>query len=327
MSLMTFIKKHGKNSMLLDKASQLKHRPSYLGAIFRPDTFLAAKFYFKLMKLVHFREYRRRVRLKRKFLFDPASIISKVKGFGFIDLGRDPLLMKAIEHSSAVLETEAFKDRIKTAKKPFLINYKIDLLDLRHEPLLRLATCEKLLAPVSEYLGCVPILASIAIWFSPNKEFHEGRSQMFHIDGEDYKQVKCFIPIKPITEKNGPLNIISANESKRIYRRLKRIGKIKRRNKKVSDELVFSHSELKKSTPLLGNVGRVFFVDTNSCYHYGSRPSPEPRYLLHIHYHSPFAVTMPVWGRAYKDLVNIRTETISDIRRELLGLTYLSCAT
>ena len=44
------------------------------------------------------------------------------------------------------------------------------------------------------------------------------RSQNWHIDGEDYKQVKVWIPIEKVEEDCGPLNVINIEETRKIFK-------------------------------------------------------------------------------------------------------------
>ena len=57
--------------------------------------------------------------------------------------------------------------------------------------------------------------------FSEQKNFN-GRSQNWHIDGEDTKQIKVFIPLEKVDKFSGPLNFIDATNSYNIYSNLKK---------------------------------------------------------------------------------------------------------
>ena len=73
-----------------------------------------------------------------------------------------------------------------------------------------------LLPIISNYIGTLPVLANASYWYSPNKKTEVGRSQSWHLDSEDFKQVKVFIPIEEITLENGPLQLFKLTNQKKF---------------------------------------------------------------------------------------------------------------
>ena len=56
---------------------------------------------------------------------------------------------------------------------------------------------------------------NIQVWYSPNNESSDLiGSQLYHFDREDFRQIKCFIPIEDIDKDCGPITLISAKNSK-----------------------------------------------------------------------------------------------------------------
>ena len=96
--------------------------------------------------------------------------------------------------------------------------------------------CIPLVKIISKYIDCFLFLR--AELYSPNKINFTGRSQNWHIDGEDTKQIKVFIPLEKVDEFSGPLNFIDASNSYNIYSNLKKNRIIKTRNTKLSDEIM-----------------------------------------------------------------------------------------
>ena len=78
------------------------------------------------------------------------------------------------------------------------------------------------------YIGSIPILNSVQFWYSPNLSDENLGSQNFHMDPEDYKQLKIFIPIENITTEHGPLKFLNAKDSSKIYNDLILKKKFKR---------------------------------------------------------------------------------------------------
>ena len=98
----------------------------------------------------------------------------------------------------------------------------IDLTDKRNSYILDLLMEKEIIGRVSNYLKQVPVLMSASIWYSPNKTFSKGRSQEYHLDSDDKKQVKLLIPFKEVTIETGPFTIISKKESDKIHKNLKK---------------------------------------------------------------------------------------------------------
>src|SRR5437667_6154454 len=57
-------------------------------------------------------------------------------------------------------------------------------------PYLRFALGEEVVAPVAAYLGLVPVLAELDVWYSAHAPKAPHSSQMWHLDGDDTTQVK-----------------------------------------------------------------------------------------------------------------------------------------
>lgn len=146
---------------------------------------------------------------------------------------------------------------------------------------------------VSKYLGTLPILDSFQIWYSPNNSEELVGSKLLHRDGEDFKQLKIFIPIEDIQLENGPLNVINKDQSEKLYRNLIKQNLISRRNQKVDDKYI-NGSDYSTQKILL-TKDQCALVDTCACYHFGSRKSLKPRKLLFLHFTSAFSGKTPLF--------------------------------
>ena len=58
----------------------------------------------------------------------------------------------------------------------------------------------------------------LSLWYSPNNQIFENSSQEYHLDHEDYRQVKGFLFINEIDFETGPLNIINLTQSNKIQK-------------------------------------------------------------------------------------------------------------
>jgi hypothetical protein len=262
----------------------------YPGRLYRKDTPEAAKTYFKLASLLSYGEYRRRVEL-----CPPSEIvIPDAKGFLIHNYSGDAAVMAAIRSAQDAAATIDWRAEQQKAKKPFLIHFPIAARGPIQELVLAL------LPPVARYIGSLPVLQSAEIWFSPNVENEPGRSQDFHMDSEDVRQVKCFLPLADVTSDSGPLTLLPADVTDRVYRTLVRERFVSKRNIKLADQVIERLFESVEKVEVVGQPGTVGFVDTCRCYHYGSRKAAQPRLLMVLHFQSAFSMEMPVWGRRYE---------------------------
>ncbi|MEB3331444.1 MAG: hypothetical protein VKI83_02990 [Synechococcaceae cyanobacterium] len=157
--------------------------------------------------------------------------------------------------------------------------YPINLLlpdDLRRDPrILELALDERLLRPAAEYLGQIPRLCNLRLWWSPATDSLDG-SRQFHYDHRDRRQVKVFVNLVDVDSETGPLRFMPADSCRRFNaRRGYRFGR-------YTDQEVFdacAPSELRDSC---GPIGSGVMVDTARCMHYGSRWNTRPRFLLAV---------------------------------------------
>jgi hypothetical protein len=288
-------------SALVSRLVSWRDYPAYLGRLFRPDNFFAARVYFILSQSINFRENRLRKRLGEEVFANystkfPDQKIHPENGYLVCDYSGEATVAKAMNRCLEIANPERLQEELKCSRKQFLINFSISQRDKANQAIFELAADPLVLGPISEYLGSLPVLADAMIWYSPNNSFEYGRSQEFHLDGEDVRQVKCFVHLRDVNPQTGPLTIIGAKESFQLYRSLRTAGLTHARNKKFSDDVIFSHTDA-KSIPLCGEKGSVSFIDTCRCYHYGSRPSEKPRLVLVFHYYSTNSADMPVWGR------------------------------
>jgi hypothetical protein len=212
------------------------------------------------------------------------------EGFAILDDCSD-LLESAIKRSLIKLNESEIEsddsDKLKYSK-PFLRDLKIDLNNNSNHAIRKITTSDLILLPVANYFGHIPILTQAYIFFSPNKEFH-GRSQQYHMDGIDGRVVKIFIALDDIDEQSGPFVFLPKSISRRVYNSMSKKRLVKRRNLKVPDETIYQFCE--ESDPVVATLrkGSALFIDSDVCYHYGSRPSPKSRKVLFLEYRSAYS--------------------------------------
>ena len=175
-------------------------------------------------------------------------------------------------------------------RKQFMIPIVAQADLTRESPIMRLALRDDVLAAVSVYLGCAPVLSSANVYVSKSSERELISSQLFHCDADDIKQIKIFVLCSQVTEQNGPLKILDAADSTRLRRKLRY-----RYRDRVSDDAVRNAIGTRPLISLTGAPGTVCFVDTSRCFHYGSRVDGKaaPRVAAMAQFLTPYSFMMP----------------------------------
>jgi hypothetical protein len=95
-------------------------------------------------------------------------------------------------------ETKIFSDDSDWA----ITAYKMDHM-LKNELILKTITDAKLVSLAQSYLGCLPTIHSVNLWWSKftGEVFH---TQKIHRDIDDYKFLAFFIYLSDVDENNGP---------------------------------------------------------------------------------------------------------------------------
>lgn len=164
---------------------------------------------------------------------------------------------------------------------------------------------------ITNYLKYLPIMLNSSFWYSPNKSKQLRSSQLFHLDPDDYKNVKIFIPIDEIDESSGPLNIIPAENSIKIYNEALKKGIIKKRGNKITDQEIQKFMDYNPKKILL-KKNQIAMIDTCNCYHFGSRESNKPRKLIFFHFTPPFSAKTPIFRKL------ISNEFIKNFKDQLI---------
>ena len=121
---------------------------------------------------------------------------------------------------------------------------------------------------------------------------------MFHVDPEGSRQVKVFVAARPVGPRNSPLTFIPEHHTCRLIE----TGGASFTGRRVKDFKLAKHVPQSEWVTHVGNPGRTVFVDTSRCFHFGSRPSPEPRLLLYAQYLDPFCSMFDAQGRLGRKL-------------------------
>lgn len=199
-----------------------------------------------------------------------------------------------------------------TAKLPRPLDSKIMAL-ARDPAVLRL---------IGRYLDGLPILYRINLLDSANEELQPESSQFFHVDPEDFRQLKIFLLVEDVDADSGPLHLLRADASDAV-----RVARAHRHGR-VPDEEVLKTAPPDALVACTGPSGTLAIGDTSRCFHFGSRPGARRRHVVMIQYLSPFASVFPLDAQAcsskYAAAIRSRAEAagaeIPEIDAYLFGL-------
>lgn len=195
-----------------------------------------------------------------------------------------PHLSEVMQDSRKILNDD--KEVKSFANKSFLKNHLNQDHLTNYPSFINMATSDDILAIVADYLGFIPVLSEIALWYSePGQYGVEKSSQLYHLDNADISQVKLFIHLDDVVKSGGPFTFLGATDSELVLNRTK-YGK-KRNVERLSDEVVYDIVPSSRKIECSFDAGSVAYVDTSKCLHYGSRCLDKGRNIIMLQYLSP----------------------------------------
>ena len=167
--------------------------------------------------------------------------------------------------------------------------YWLDLFadkESRPNPILDFVTLPVLLQVAARYLGEVPILSYISLFFTPPGTAHvmEG-SQGWHRDNEQTRQMKIFLLAYPVDRAAGPSKLLPRDKSPdNGYRNYPGYF--------TDAQLCEFGLDDTAVVEFTGDAGAVLLIDTSALYHCGSRTQDQPRLQMIAAYH-PMMSNLP----------------------------------
>ena len=161
----------------------------------------------------------------------------------------------------------------------------------RYPSFLDFATSSDVLSVVSHYLQSIPALSTTlppgirvmesnaAFDDQPDKP-HD--SQLYHMDYYSLPLVYILVLLRDTTPEHGPWTFLPRSVSQKTGRALNYWGR--QRAYRVSDEDIYSVVDRKEAIEFCFPRGTVLFIESSGCFHYGSRNSIKPRFILMIGY-------------------------------------------
>jgi hypothetical protein len=250
-------------------------------------------------------EYRHRRQAARSLAASSGYDITELVNIGFMRFQPDPALVDQVVAMATqrLAEATVLPQR---GNKPFF-SQLLTPPDLRADtPFMRLALDERVLASVARYLGCAPFLQSVELLYSKPLLNRPMASQLWHRDRRDLKIIKVFLYASDVSMEHGPLTMLPLAESRRVPEYLQHY---------LTDEQIRRYISLDHAISLTGPAGSAFLVDSENCYHLGSR-CLAPRLAYVAGYDSGFGFR----DRERTWPESARPRAMSELQRFALGL-------
>jgi hypothetical protein len=261
-----------------------------------------------------------RLRWADQFAAAPGPHIPLESGYLTLPAGSlGDLVNPAVSASNALIEQLGHAHLVEHGGKSDFIarGFLPDTAFSLDSPYFRVALDERVVGPVSAYLGVVPVLTDVDVWYSMHHPNPPKRSQLWHLDSDDTTIVKVWIHLSDVDAQSGPLTAFGAADSARLAEVL---GYDYADGYRVADDRVNEVLGPEHRVSLVGPAGTVDFIDTCRCFHFGSRVSVDgaPRRLLMIEYQTPYSFEFANHRKEapYRALI---PSASTDLQRLLLG--------
>jgi hypothetical protein len=244
--------------------------------------------------------------------------IPRDRGFVFADGARFSDVPPVVAAAREVFAAAKPEKRKEKSNKQFMMKLLKQNLVTLDSPFMRLALHPDILAPVGRYLGVVPILQFVNVYFSCDSGDDLSKSQLYHCDSDDAEQVKVWVLVEDVTPETGPLTLLPAAESDLIRSTLGYTYDLLLNDVQVSDVLGGRNVQHQ----FVGPSGTVGFIDTSRCFHFGSRfiDRTKSRLIVMLQYLTPLSFIIPTeyWEHArYREFGT--APGLDDLSRMVLG--------
>ena len=143
------------------------------------------------------------------------------------------------------------------------------------------------------YFNDKPLLTELKLLVSPicaNKEKPYEGSQLFHTDFDDDKNIKVFVFLDDIDSSSGPLQALNRELTSSL------VDASRYRNSRTSvshsDDILPARLSHNIKT-FLGPAGSTVLIDTDACFHRGSRSCSRERKILYATYNKRTSFRFP----------------------------------
>lgn len=221
----------------------------------------------------------------------PGTSIRIEDGWARDDSRSLPHMRQLLDEMNAVIDERGLRPWPDYGK-PFLKDILPERSWERYASILDFASSPQVLEPMARAVGFVPNLSGSvppgfrlmesSTRYDPQPDGPWRSSQLWHIDYHAYPLIYVIVAVRDIGPEDGPLHFIGKRASRRVAEEL---GYGSRRAPyRVTDEVMNAHVEPSEVRRFVAPAGTVMFIESSSCFHFGSRRPASPRYQLQYAY-------------------------------------------
>jgi hypothetical protein len=207
----------------------------------------------------------------------PKLSVRDADGYVLIPRGFIQGMDEIIAYSRRVWDRH--RERLAAKNNYFLkFSHFMDIAEFRD--IVRAALQEPVLKLTSDYLGGVPVLKDLNLWWTrPWPEV--GGAQNYHIDSiPDTRSLRFLIGLTDIDDDAGPLSLLPADKSAALIKKLGYLGGV------VDPDVIVREYGSQAIVSAKGPAGAGVAIDTGRCFHFGSRDMKKDRLMLSISFSS-----------------------------------------
>jgi hypothetical protein len=264
-----------------------------------------------------------RLRIAGEFAQDSRFTIPEEKGYLILPPGSIAAAEPVIAAGNEVVDSigherllSEFNPRKDTMSRGFLPPEASEL----GSPYMNFALHEDIVGAASAYLGVVPILLGIDIWYAYSDANQDGpiNASLWHLDGDDTTQVKVWIHLADVVPEAGPLTVLDATKSEEFAEHTEYDSSVEYR---IPDEKINSFIGEDDLVVFDGPKGQIEYVDTSRCMHMGSRAQPgcPVRRVFFAKYVTPYAFKFKDDHREESPFRQLATGASSELETLVLG--------
>jgi hypothetical protein len=264
-----------------------------------------------------------RLRLAEEFAADSRFTVPWEKGYLKLPPGTIAEAQPVIETGNALIESighdrilSEFNPRKDTMSRGFL---PPDAKELG-SPYMSFALQEDVVAAASAYLGVVPILLDIDIWYAYAEHTIDQpiNASLWHLDGDDTAQIKVWVHLGDVVPESGPLTILDATRSEEFAEHTEYDSSVEYR---IPDEKINKFITDEDLVTFDGPKGQVDFVDTSRTMHMGSRAQAgcPVRRVFFTKFVTPYAFKFKEDHREESPFRHLATGASSELETLVLG--------
>lgn len=231
----------------------------------------------------HLREYTERKSLAQRVLAQhtPQTRMTRDKGYLLLDDNTIPELSAFIASGQRIYEQKKGQIAIPPGE-PFT-NILTAEEFRADEALWALAVSPTLIGILSDYLGSIPRLRYVQIWYSEPVDT-PFESMLYHLDRPYFGHLGLCINLIDTTAHQGPFTFLPRSATSQLRKAISYDHRYSLGKGRISDQEIASHVSANEIVSLIGPAGSAGIVDTSNCFHLGSRCESGVRVMAQLRY-------------------------------------------